>query len=113
MPLPRGSMPIPLERAARWPPRRMALALPRRIGRPSRRRGVRNTNAKRGRSRAGAAGVIALFLVSSVLPLLLLTYSSVHLASQAVRKEVEARLQSSTALTAVAVQKEMDGLSDL
>ena len=57
--------------------------------------------------------MISLFVLVSVVPLALLTYATVHLASGAVRQEVEARLQSSAALSAAAVREEMRGVTDL
>jgi PAS domain S-box-containing protein len=61
----------------------------------------------------GAVRLVALLALLSVVPLALLAYSSVHLASGAVRREVETRLSSNAALSATAILEEMDGLGEL
>jgi signal transduction histidine kinase/DNA-binding response OmpR family regulator len=57
--------------------------------------------------------VAVLFVVAAVAPLALLTYFSVTLASDAVRREVERRMSSSASLSARVVQKEMTGAADV
>jgi len=57
--------------------------------------------------------LVALFVLLSVVPLALLAYMSVRLASDALEREVEARVRSSADASAVAVEKEMHGLLDL
>jgi PAS domain S-box-containing protein len=51
--------------------------------------------------------------VLSVVPLALLAYVSVRLASEALEREVEGRVRSSAEASAVAVRKEMQGVLDL
>jgi signal transduction histidine kinase/ActR/RegA family two-component response regulator len=53
--------------------------------------------------------LVALFVVLTVLPLGLLAYLSVDLASDAVTSEVRARLRSTAQASVVAVEKEMQG----
>jgi signal transduction histidine kinase/DNA-binding response OmpR family regulator len=55
----------------------------------------------------------ALFVLAGLVPLALLTYFSVTLADEAVRREVERRMSSSATLSAEVVRKEMTGLSEL
>jgi signal transduction histidine kinase/CheY-like chemotaxis protein len=57
--------------------------------------------------------LVALFLVLSALPLIGLAVSSVHLASDAVGDEVEQRVQSTALLSAAAMERELNGLSEL
>lgn len=57
--------------------------------------------------------LVGLFVLLSVVPLALLTWFTVHKASDTVTGEVEARMRSTAAVSAVAVQKEMQGLADL
>lgn len=54
-----------------------------------------------------------LFVVAAVTPLALLTYFSVTLAGDAVRREVERRMSSSAALSAQVARQEMTGLATL
>jgi signal transduction histidine kinase/DNA-binding response OmpR family regulator len=54
----------------------------------------------------------ALFAVAAIGPLALLTYFSLTLAGDAVRKEVERRVASNAGMTAKVVQEEMSSLSE-
>ena len=56
---------------------------------------------------------VALAVAVGLLPLALLAYLSIHLASDAVEREVEARVGSSASLSAAAVEEEMRGLRAL
>jgi signal transduction histidine kinase/DNA-binding response OmpR family regulator len=55
----------------------------------------------------------AVFAVLTVVPLGLLTYFSVSLASSAVEREVEARMSSTASLSADVVRQELEGLKDV
>ena len=79
--------------------------------------GAKPQKAGRGRdpSRAAppAARLVALFALLSLAPLAVLAFSSVHLASGAVREEADKRIQSTASLAATAIAKEMEGLTTL
>jgi PAS domain S-box-containing protein len=64
-------------------------------------------------SRLPMARLIALFLVLSAVPVALLTWLSVRVASDALRDEAEARVSSTASATATAVESELHGLLDL
>ena len=55
----------------------------------------------------------AVFAFISVVPLCLLAYFSISLASSAVEREVEARVSSTSTLSAEVVREEMEGLKGL
>jgi PAS domain S-box-containing protein len=57
--------------------------------------------------------LVALFLVLSAVPVVLLTWLSVRVASDALRDEAEARVRSTASLSATAVERELQGLLDL
>jgi signal transduction histidine kinase/DNA-binding response OmpR family regulator len=59
---------------------------------------------------ARLAGVLVLL---SALPLALLTYLSLSLSTDAVRREIETRMRSTAALSAEGVRQELHGLTDL
>ena len=72
------------------------------------------TGEKRSRSEGlPIRRLVALFVVLTVLPLGLLAYLSVHLASDAVTNEVRARVGSTAQASVVAVQKEMQGTAEI
>jgi signal transduction histidine kinase/DNA-binding response OmpR family regulator len=64
-------------------------------------------------SRLSPGQLGAIFALVSVVPLALLTYFSVSLASDAVRREVEARVASTAATSAEVIRAEMQGLTEL
>ena len=57
--------------------------------------------------------LVAFFLALSFLPLALLTYSSVNLADQAVRREVDRQLTSTSTVSAAFLEQHMEGLAEL
>ena len=63
--------------------------------------------------RLRTARIVALLAVLSVVPLALLTYWSVELATDAVRREVEARVSATASISARLVEREMASLSEL
>ena len=63
--------------------------------------------------RSSIIRLAGLFVLLSLVPLAVLTGFTVHLASDAVGREVRARVRSTAAVSAVAVQKEMQGLGEL
>ena len=70
----------------------------------------RSTRALRKLS-AGQIG--AIFAVLTVVPLVLLTYFSVSLASDAVERDVETRVSATASLSAEVVRQELNGLTEL
>jgi signal transduction histidine kinase/CheY-like chemotaxis protein len=69
--------------------------------------------SRRPPGRLPVARLTALFVLLSVVPLALLAFFSVRLASNDVSREVEHRVRSNAALSAVAIQKEIEGVKDL
>src|SRR2546427_10474578 len=63
------------------------------------------------RTRGGTAGLIVLFVLVSAAPLAILTFSSVHLSSDAVVKDAKARVDQIADLSAAIVQEDLQGLS--
>ena len=61
----------------------------------------------------GVRQLVAIFALLTTIPLALLTYASVTLSTSAVDQEVRAKLRSTTQVSAVAVQREMEGLADV
>ncbi len=62
----------------------------------------------------GAGGrLVALFVVLSLLPLALLTYSSISLSDRAVRREVGRQLTSTSAVSAAFLDQHMRGVAEL
>lgn len=57
--------------------------------------------------------LIGLFVLLTAVPLAVLTGFALHVASDALSREVEARVRSNAAVGAVAIQKEMQGLAEL
>ncbi len=57
--------------------------------------------------------LISLALLASLVPLAVLTYFTIYLAERAVVDEVEARVQTTAAVTSVLIQEQMEGLADL
>ena len=64
-------------------------------------------------SRLPTGRLICLFVLLSVVPLALLAFFSIRLASGAVTHEVKNRVRSNAAVSAVAVQKELQSVSEL
>jgi PAS domain S-box-containing protein len=64
-------------------------------------------------SRLGVRGLVVTFGLLTAVPLVLLAYASVTLSTDAVGDEVQAKLRSTTQVSAVAVQREMEGLADV
>jgi signal transduction histidine kinase/DNA-binding response OmpR family regulator len=64
-------------------------------------------------SRLPIARLAALALVLGLVPLALLTYFSIDLASDAVRREVEVRIAATAAMSAEVVREDMQGLTQL
>jgi signal transduction histidine kinase/DNA-binding response OmpR family regulator len=64
-------------------------------------------------SRLSPGQLGAIFALVSVVPLGLLTYFSISLASHAVEREVKARMSSTAALSADVVRQELNGLTQL
>src|SRR5439155_24622549 len=54
-----------------------------------------------------------LFVLLGLVPLVVLTWFAMRLASDAVGREVNARVRATAAVSAVAVQNELQGLSEL
>jgi PAS domain S-box-containing protein len=71
--------------------------------------------AKNSRSRTGSpiGRRVAMIGALSLIPLALLAFLSVRLASSALEREVEARVQATAEASAVAIDKEMQGLLEL
>jgi PAS domain S-box-containing protein len=63
--------------------------------------------------RPRGTGTIALLALLCVGPLALLTYSTTYLADRAVLREVNARLETTSAVTAVLVQQKLDSVLEL
>jgi signal transduction histidine kinase/DNA-binding response OmpR family regulator len=59
------------------------------------------------------ARLVVVFLLVSTVPLALLTYFSLHLATSAVKKEIRARVTSTSSMSAQAVNAELQGLSEV
>jgi hypothetical protein len=70
-------------------------------------------SARRGAARLPVGRLTALFVLLSALPLALLAFFSVHLAADGLTREVKGRVSSNAARNAVAIQKEMQGLTEL
>jgi PAS domain S-box-containing protein len=67
----------------------------------------------RTKARLSVGRLSALFLLLSAVPVILLTWLSVRVASDALQDEVEARVRSTASATATAVERELSGLLDL
>jgi PAS domain S-box-containing protein len=63
--------------------------------------------------RMGRRRLIALFALLTLLPLATLAYLSVRLASDAVRKEIVARTETTASVSSTLIAEKMDGLRDL
>jgi signal transduction histidine kinase/ActR/RegA family two-component response regulator len=68
---------------------------------------------RRPSSRLPTGRLIVLFVLLSAVPLALLAFFSIRLASGAVTDEVKGRVRSTAAVSAVAVQKELQGVSQV
>ena len=64
-------------------------------------------------NRLPATWLVGLFALLSLVPLVLLAYFSITLATDAVRREVEARIRTTSSVSAAYVQREMGGLAEL
>ena len=73
----------------------------------------RLVQARPSAARLPVARLIALFVVLSAVPLISLAFFSIRLASEAVTQEVNARVRSTAEASAVAVEKELQGLAEL
>ena len=71
------------------------------------------TTAPRVGNRRGIASLLVVFALVSVLPLTLLTWTSIRLADHAVRREVEGNLRTTSAVSAVFVEQQLTGLAAL
>jgi signal transduction histidine kinase/DNA-binding response OmpR family regulator len=69
--------------------------------------------AREAASRLPVARLAAAFALLSALPLVLLTYFSLSLATDAVRREIETRMLSTAALSAERAHQELRGLAEL
>lgn len=67
----------------------------------------------RTKARLSVGRLTALFLLLTAVPVVLLTWLSVRVASDALREEVEARVRSTANVSATAVERELQGLLDL
>jgi PAS domain S-box-containing protein len=65
------------------------------------------------RDRRSVLGLICLFVVLGLGPLGLLTYFAVHLSDEAVVHDVNTRVRTTAAVSALLVQQEMQGLAEL
>jgi signal transduction histidine kinase/CheY-like chemotaxis protein len=70
-------------------------------------------NERRHHTRLPIGRLVGLFVLLSAVPLALLAYFSIALASDAVTREVKNRVSSTAAVSAVAVQRELEGVSEL
>jgi signal transduction histidine kinase/ActR/RegA family two-component response regulator len=68
---------------------------------------------RRKRSAASLTRILGIYAIVALLPLGVLAFSTIRLASDAVTDEVSARLRSAASLSAAAIQREMGGLLDL
>jgi len=57
--------------------------------------------------------LVGLFVLLAIVPLALLTYFTIHLADRAVVREVNARVRTTSAVTAALVRQQMQGVADL
>ena len=63
--------------------------------------------------RHGQGHLVGLFAVLSMVPLVLLTYATIRLANQTAVQEVTARVRTTSAVTAVLLQQQLQAVSDL
>jgi signal transduction histidine kinase/CheY-like chemotaxis protein len=68
---------------------------------------------RRKRSAASLTRILGIYALVALLPLGVLAFSTIRLASDAVTDEVSARLRSAASLSAAAIQREMNGLLGL
>ena len=57
--------------------------------------------------------LVSLFTALGIVPLVLLTYFTIHLTDRAVVREVNARVQTTSAVTAALLQQQMQGVAEL